>query len=1623
MKTKTQFTNRILSFVLVLVMVVSMLPMTAYAATEVNDLLYNYASLIEYTDGTTQYVKHNNYLYKVTYTNLQPEEFTNVALSRSSYDYVQLFKTTSIYVSLYRNHDSADRVKTSDLPKSEGISLSCYDFYGYDNAVNQEQPIVIITCIAVNEPTWSWTDISSATATFTAKDADVFTKANATISSESDAANTKTIYTATVTFNGTKYTDTKIVSVPHEHPICGDSDCSDSAHTVNDSWTAWDGTTAFPGGNVYLSDDVILTAPISVTGIVSLCLNGHSINAAGGYFDVSSNGTLNLCSCKDNGVFKRTSTTNALISADNGATANLYNVILDGGAVWGGTTDTTLLRGTANSGIVSSSPLIDAGYQRTAGGHITLNSGVVLQNNECSDAGDGGAVTIGEDGTLVINGAVIRNNAKEDGNAGAIKAYAGAEITLNSGEIYGNSAYKHGGAIQIFGGDSTDNADAALTMNGGTIRNNKATGVGGGIAVSDYSQFVMNGGSIIENTTTDSQKRGGGVGFADRNTAMSVSGNAVISSNVAGINANNLYIGTNDCNKLTVDALGSGANIGVTMKSSSGGVFTISGATYADKFISDSSAYAVAVDGSNLKLVKQFTVSFDNNSGTGSKDSVKVSDGEEYTLPANPFTAPSGYQFKGWATSQNGDVLQDEKIIVSENVTLYAIWKKIPAEMPTVAVSENLTLTYGEYTGQKFTATIEKKDGYTYEYQWIDGNTVISNTDTLAIPDDLTVGEYDYYLAVGAKRIDNGEITWYSNPNLLVKVNPKELDASNVTLSQDAFTYDGNEQKPTVTVNVGGKTLTENTDYTVTWPSDCKNAGTKTITVTFKGNYGGTAQANYEIKQKEIGISWGATEFIPYTGELIVPQATATSLVDGDVCTLTTSVVETTEGAGIVPGRWHAKVTSLSNDNYCLPASGNLVEVEYGIVKGYIAAPVVTGIDETIKGKADGKINGLTTTMEYATEYTADDDKYTKVMDANMTFAAGTYYVRYQAAGYYNASPFTEVTIKDGGLLSVSVPATQTGYTLTVADTELVWNGSTTLTFVLKNGYSKTGAFAVKVNGTPVALDSNDQYVITNAQENIVIIVEGIADITSPTAEIKIKEDSWNSFWNALTFGLFFKETQDVTITAADKGSGVKSIQYYLSNGELELDEVRAITEWQTYNGTFKINPNNQYVIYAKVADNSGNTVYLNSAGIVLDATAPSVYGIEDGGVYYGDKIFKAMDDNFLKIEVDGVDITDTTEGDDEFKIVADNAEHTVTVTDKAGNVTEYKITVYKNYTVTFKADGVTVDTQTVGYGKDATVPTIPTKDGYTQTAPTWDKDGKNITADTEINAVYTINKYTVTYKADGEVVGTVTVEHGKDATAPVIPEKEGYTQTAPTWDKDGKNITADTEINAVYTINKYTATYKADGEVVSTVEVEHGGDVEAPAVPAKSGYVGKWDAIGKDITKDTTISAVYTAILDVKADEVKPEDKTELEDTKKQLEDMLDDDSYTEDDKKNIQDAIDNIDEALEVIGNVENVEELIDKLPNTIKKDDEPAIKVADDAYNALTDYEKSLVDEDAKKALDDAKAALAELNKPADTTSPNTGDNSNLWLWVALLFVSGGAVITLTVVDRKRRSAANK
>ncbi len=74
-----------------------------------------------------------------------------------------------------------------------------------------------------------------------------------------------------------------------------------------------------------------------------------------------------------------------------------------------------------------------------------------------------------------------------------------------------------------------------------------------------------------------------------------------------------------------------------------------------------------------------------------------------------------------------------------------------------------------------------------------------------------------------------------------------------IDLDSSSFTYNGKEQKPTITVKKDSfTTLVGGTDYDVTWPADVTTAGAKTVEITFKGNYSGTATTQYTINPAEI---------------------------------------------------------------------------------------------------------------------------------------------------------------------------------------------------------------------------------------------------------------------------------------------------------------------------------------------------------------------------------------------------------------------------------------------------------------------------------------------------------------------------------------------------------------------------------------------------------------------------------------------------------------------------------------------------------------------------------------------------------------------------------------------------
>lgn len=181
-------------------------------------------------------------------------------------------------------------------------------------------------------------------------------------------------------------------------------------------------------------------------------------------------------------------------------------------------------------------------------------------------------------------------------------------------------------------------------------------------------------------------------------------------------------------------------------------------------------------------------------------------------------------------------------------------------------------------------------------------------------------------------------------------------------------------------------------------------------------------------------------------------------------------------------------------------------------------------------------------------------------------------------------------------------------------------------------------------------------------------------------------------------------------------------------------------------------------------------------------------------------------------------------------------------------------------YTVTFKADGKQVGealTYTVE-NKQITEPAVPEKIGYSGAWGKYELDCKNI----EVNAVYTVIPYTVTFKADGEQVGevlTYTVEN-KQITEPSVPEKDGFIGEWEEYELNCENIV----VNAVYTA-VYTVTFKAEGVQVGEILTYtlKNKQITEPAVPEKVGYNGAWEEYELN-GGNKVVNAEYTAKTDI---------------------------------------------------------------------------------------------------------------------------------------------------------------
>ena len=298
-----------------------------------------------------------------------------------------------------------------------------------------------------------------------------------------------------------------------------------------------------------------------------------------------------------------------------------------------------------------------------------------------------------------------------------------------------------------------------------------------------------------------------------------------------------------------------------------------------------------------------------------------------------------------------------------------------------------------------------------------------------------------------------------------------------------------------------------------------------------------------------------------------------------------------------------AKVVSVDNKNYKLPEEGltqsfTIVPAELKITwsdteltySGEKQKPTATptgmvnGENVTVTvsgGQVDANREGTTYTttasvsdknyvIKEGSETTSFTIKPKTITEEMVSLSGGTLKDDSYEYEFTKGSITPDVDVADSGKNLVK----ETDYILSGDTTETAY-GNYTLTVEGRGNY--TGTVDVKWN---------------------------ITDPNAPAATISIDTNQWNTFWNTVTFGHFFKETQKVTVSGTDgeNESGVKDVFYYMTEAPVDDPAELSGVEWTKIdnNGSFSIEPNRKLYIYAKVADIAGNTVIINSNGIVV---------------------------------------------------------------------------------------------------------------------------------------------------------------------------------------------------------------------------------------------------------------------------------------------------------------------------------------------------------------------------------------------------------------------------------------
>lgn len=211
------------------------------------------------------------------------------------------------------------------------------------------------------------------------------------------------------------------------------------------------------------------------------------------------------------------------------------------------------------------------------------------------------------------------------------------------------------------------------------------------------------------------------------------------------------------------------------------------------------------------------------NAGTVEGGKMEYSlDGVEYTSTVSTGTDAGEYTvyYKTVGDENHNDVAPQTLTVTIDKAVL-----------TTMTLAEN-TFTYN-------------KEEHTAQVATVSAGTISVGAEDYDVTGNKQTNVGTYTATVTAKATSTnfkGEVTaQYS-------IVPADAQIFTMTLDPESFVFNGEEQKPTVTVKDGEAVLVENTDYTLAFENNV-NAGTAKVTATGKGNYENTQEATFTIQK------------------------------------------------------------------------------------------------------------------------------------------------------------------------------------------------------------------------------------------------------------------------------------------------------------------------------------------------------------------------------------------------------------------------------------------------------------------------------------------------------------------------------------------------------------------------------------------------------------------------------------------------------------------------------------------------------------------------------------------------------------------------------------------------------